>query len=281
VSGFDPQWLALREPYDHDARSTGLAERFAAALPPAPRLIDLGCGTGSNLRYLAPRIRGPQRWLCIDHDAALLAAARTALADWATAQGWPTGGENDVLTLVRPGGAIAIRFALADLARAALPERGGIDGLTGAALLDLTSAAWLARLASWASRVPVLMALSFDGRLAFEPEAAADRLVRERFVAHQRTDKGFGPALGPAAARHLAAALAARGSEVTLAAAHWRLGPTDGPLLAATLAGIVGAAGAIADDPALRRWARLRRQQLAARALRLTVGHLDLLAVAV
>ena len=35
-----------------------------------------------------------------------------------------------------------------------------------------------------------------DGRLAFEPAAPEDEEVRARFVAHQRTDKGFGPALG-------------------------------------------------------------------------------------
>ena len=59
VSGFAAAWLALREPYDHAARSAALAERFAAAVGNAPHLIDLGCGTGSNLRYLAPRIAGP------------------------------------------------------------------------------------------------------------------------------------------------------------------------------------------------------------------------------
>ena len=279
MSGFDATWLALREAYDHAARSADLAGRFAAALPAAPRLIDLGCGTGSNLRYLAPRIGGPQRWLCVDHDPELLDAARTTLTDWGAARGWPTRREGDHLTLARPHGEIVIGFGLADLACDPLPERRGLGSLTGAALLDLASAAWLTELASWSSQVPVLMALSFDGSLAFEPEAAEDRMVRERFVAHQRTDKGFGPALGPDAAQHLAEALAARGCEVALAPADWRLGPADGLLLAATLAGIIRAAGEIAQDAVLQRWARLRRRQLAAGDLRLTIGHLDLLAL--
>jgi SAM-dependent methyltransferase len=279
VSGFDAAWLALREPYDHGARSAELARRFAAALAAAPYLIDLGCGTGSNLRYLGPRIRGPQRWLCVDHDPALLDAARATLTEWGTARGWPSRSDGDVLTLARPDGAIAIGFALADLARDGLPERRDIGGVTGAALLDLVSAAWLTDLASWSSQLPVLIALSFDGRLAFEPAAAEDRTVRERFAAHQRSDKGFGPALGADAAQDLAAALAARGWEVALAPADWRLGPADRPLLAAMLEGIVGAAGETAHDPDLERWAALRRKQLAAGDLRLTVGHLDLLAL--
>ncbi|MGH6901583.1 MAG: SAM-dependent methyltransferase, partial [Geminicoccaceae bacterium] len=82
MSGFDAAWLALREPCDNAARSAALAGRFAAALGAEPRLVDLGCGAGSNLRYLAPRIRGPQRWRCVDHDPVLLNAARSALLDW-------------------------------------------------------------------------------------------------------------------------------------------------------------------------------------------------------
>ena len=58
MSGFAAAWLALREPYDHAARSAALADRFAAAVGKAPHLLDLGCGTGSNLRYLAARSTG-------------------------------------------------------------------------------------------------------------------------------------------------------------------------------------------------------------------------------
>ena len=279
MSAFDATWLTLREPYDHAARSAKLADRFAAAVGAAPRLIDLGCGTGSNLRYLAPRIPGAQHWLCVDHDPALLEAARTALPDWGDRRGWQSRSDCNGLTLARPHGEIAVGFVLGDLTREALPNRDGADGLSASALLDLTSAAWLDRLAAWCRGMPVLMALSFDGRLAFEPAAPEDRTIRGRFVAHQRNDKGFGPALGPDAAAYLADRLAACGHEVALEPADWRLGPEDRPLLGATLEGIVRAAREMANDSSVERWATLRRQQLAAGDLRLTLGHLDLLAL--
>jgi hypothetical protein len=276
---FDPSWLALREPYDQAARSAELADRFAAALGVAPQLIDLGCGTGSNVRFLAPRIAGAQRWLCVDHDRALLDAARSELTGWCDGLGWPSRGDGDDLTLGRPGGDIVVGFALRDLVRDGLPEVEGPAGLTASAFLDLTSAAWLENLAARCHRAPVLAALSFDGRLAFEPAAPEDEEVRSRFVTHQRSDKGFGPALGPDAAPYLAALLAARGREIAIALADWRLGRDDAPLLRATLEGMVAAARAVADDPSLERWATLRREQLAAGELSLTVGHLDLLAL--
>jgi SAM-dependent methyltransferase len=279
VSGFAASWLALREPYDHAARSAALADRFAAALGQAPRLLDLACGTGSNLRYLAPRIPGAQRWLCIDHDPALLEDARTTVQDWSNRLGWSNRGERDGLTLARPGADILVRFAARDLARGGLPGSSGIAGLSASALLDLTSAAWLDQLAARWRGTPLLIALSFDGRLLFAPAAPEDEQICRRFVAHQRTDKGFGPALGPDAAAHLAERLAAAGCAVTLEAADWRLGPADEALLRATLAGIVAAAREIAHDKHLERWAALRARQLADGELRLTVGHVDLLAL--
>jgi SAM-dependent methyltransferase len=279
VSGFDASWLGLREPQDHAARSAALADRFAAALGESPRLLDLGCGTGSNLRYLAPRIPGAQRWLCIDHDPALLQDARAALQAWAGGRGWPDRDQRDGLTLARPGGALLVGFAVRDLARGGLSDVDGVSGLSAAALLDLTSAAWLDHLAAHCRGTPLLMALSFDGRLRFEPAAAEDAEIRRRFIAHQRTDKGFGPALGPDAAAHLADRLAAAGCLVSVERSDWRLGPDDGALLRASLIGIVAAAREVAHDPCLERWATWRGQQLAAGELRLTVVHVDLLAL--
>jgi hypothetical protein len=262
LSRFAHDWLALREPYDRAARSGDLATRFAAALPPAARVVDLGCGTGANLRYLAPKL-AQQRWLCLDRDRDLLARAEALLDPWRSEAGWMG----------------KVEFAALDLATGlpSLPRDGA--GITASALLDLTSAAWLDDLAKRCRRAPVLIALSFDGRLGWRPALAEDDLVLARFVQHQRTDKGFGPALGPDAAAHLAGRLAAAGHEVATARSDWRLGPGDRPLLEAMLDGVMAAAAAIEHDRRLAGWGAQRRLQLAQGELRLTVGHLDLLAL--
>ena len=58
-------WLQLREPADAAARSDGLTRTIADALATGEtvQVLDLATGTGSNLRYLAPRLPGRQRWL--------------------------------------------------------------------------------------------------------------------------------------------------------------------------------------------------------------------------
>ena len=60
-----PSWLAMREPADAVAHSGDLVEELLLVLDPARPLVvhDLACGTGSMLRWLAPRLPGPQQWL--------------------------------------------------------------------------------------------------------------------------------------------------------------------------------------------------------------------------
>jgi SAM-dependent methyltransferase len=254
VSRFQADWLRLREPYDHSARSASLAAEFARALGPAPHLIDLGCGTGSNARYLASRLPAGQRWLLLDDDPALLEQARQSLER----------------------SEIEATFQALNLAHE-LPDLLGRTGITASALLDLGSAVWLDRLARWCRSHPLLFALSFNGRLVWQPAAAEDDAIRRRFLAHQRTDKGFGPALGADAVDHFARRLEVEGCRVSKAASDWRLGPVDAPLLAATLEGIIAAVAEI-DEPPLS-WSALRRSQAAARRLHLTIGHVDVLAL--
>ncbi|MGH3453127.1 MAG: hypothetical protein ACRDP2_01840, partial [Nocardioidaceae bacterium] len=72
-----PEWLALREPVDAAARSAELVEEIRRYLPPTggTTVHDLGCGTGSMARWLAPRLIGVQHWVLYDRDAELLTRA--------------------------------------------------------------------------------------------------------------------------------------------------------------------------------------------------------------
>ena len=61
------------------ARSADLlaARVLAAGLPPAPRVLEIGCGTGLLTRRLLPALGG--RWTVTDLAPAMVAAARAAL----------------------------------------------------------------------------------------------------------------------------------------------------------------------------------------------------------
>ena len=71
----------LRENFDAAARSVALARTLSAVLPRHPSLIDLGAGTGSLFRWLAPILGGAQTWTLADADGLLLRRAFVDIAD--------------------------------------------------------------------------------------------------------------------------------------------------------------------------------------------------------
>jgi hypothetical protein len=250
MTGFSADWLAVREPFDVAARDRALALEFLARVPEHGRIVDLGAGAGSNIGYLHALAAG-RRWRHVDDDPALLAVARTRFA-------------------ADPGIAAALEAALDDAA-----------AVTCAALLDLVSAAWLAHLADALARrrLPLLAVLTYDGRMVWSPGDAADARVAVAFHRDMARDKGFGAALGPRAADHLADLLRARGASVTLRPSDWRIAATDAAMLDAMRDGIGAAAAASALPDEGDEIAGWRARRAAARPQGLVIGHLDLAAV--
>jgi SAM-dependent methyltransferase len=266
VGDFTADWLALREPADHAARAERLARDAADAVAGSSviRILDLGSGTGSNLRYLAPRLPGPQQWLLVDRDAYLLAAATARLP---------------------PDAGIAVRqLDLRDLDKAA--ARNVFEGcalVTASALLDLASAAWLDALAALCASVgaAALFALTYDGRFDCSPADEHDAVVRDLVNLHQRRDKGFGAALGPSAADHAARALAAHGYRIERERSDWMLDPGASVLQRELVLGWTQAAieGAPAETESLVAWRTHRLAHVDAGRSSIRVGHEDLLAL--
>lgn len=263
MTGFSAEWLALREPYDARARNPDVLDAIATFLKPLPavRVIDLACGTGSTFRSLSPRLPDRQNWHLVDHDVRLLMHAKaTPLA-------------KDIDVTVVP----------LDLNRdleAALD--GEIDLVATSALLDLVSAAWLDRLAlALAARsIPFYAALSYDGRTAFTPTDLFDARVMAGMNAHQTTDKGFGPALGPTAAAFMIARFKSLGYSVVHGAADWVMGPDDRDVQTEILIGWANASDEMGGLPLADATAWLTRRRVAVDAgcSSLRVGHIDFFA---
>jgi SAM-dependent methyltransferase len=277
MSGFSAEWLALREPADRRARSSTLVSELRSVFAgrDTAAVIDLGCGTGSNLRALAPSLPRRQSWRLVDRDRALLDAAHEQLAAWADAS--EAGAE---LHLWKGGVDIAVRFVEADLAPGVAPllSDSGVDLVTAAALFDLVSASWIGSFARdvAAAGAAFYTALTYDGTDRWSPPHPADAAMLAGFHAHQRGDKGFGPAAGPRASELLEAALRAEGYDVRSAASPWRLGRGDAALmreLAHGTAAAVRETGTVAKST-IGDWLDGR---LGAAACE--IGHRDLLAL--
>jgi SAM-dependent methyltransferase len=263
MSGFSAGWLTLREPHDLRARNPAVLDAVTAFLEPlsSAQIVDLACGTGSTLRALSPYLPARQNWKLIDNDLGLLArTTATPPAKQATVNAIPLDLNRDL--------------------EAALD--GPVDLVATSALLDLVSATWLDRLAIEiaARAIPFYAALSYDGRIALTPSDPMDAAIATAVNAHQRTDKGFGPALGPAAAGYAIARFEALGYSIVRGESDWTLGPDDPDIQGEILTGWADAAhdiGALslADTAA---WLARRRDALAEGRSSLRVGHVDFFA---
>jgi hypothetical protein len=263
MSGFSFDWLALREPYDVRARNADVLATAATEFANLPSLsvVDLACGTGATLRATSAHFPRPQRWRLVDNDLGLLArAAEGSLPEGCTARTVP-------IDLVRD-----LELAL----------DGAIDLVTTSALLDLVSAEWLDRLLieTAARRLPLYAALTYDGRAMLEPADPLDAAVIAAVNEHQHRDKGFGPALGPDAARALIERCRALGHMVTEGSSDWRFGPDDRDIQTAVLAGWAIAAreqGGFRKNE-LADWLERRGALAAAGRANMTLGHVDVFA---
>lgn len=259
-----PAWLVLREPADAAARAPDLVEHLPAT---GRRVIhDLGCGTGSMGRWLAPRLPGPQHWVLYDRDADLLEIAAADLPGEAA-----------------DGAAVTVDTRRSDVTRLHPGDLADATLITASALLDLLTGDELAGLISLcaAARCPVLLTLSVIGRVELSPADPLDARIAAAFDAHQRRGPGRGRLLGPDAVAAAIEGFSRSGAEVLVRPSPWRLGSAQADLVAEWLAGWVGAAceqeaelAADVDAYVGRRLAELKAGQLA-----VTVDHADLLAL--
>ncbi|PVG83539.1 SAM-dependent methyltransferase [Nocardioides gansuensis] len=262
-------WLALREPADAAARSPELVDQLVSLLPSGggTRVHDLGCGTGSMARWLAPRLPGPQHWVLHDRDEELLAeAGRRAPA------------------LSADGGQVTAETRKGDFTRLPPEELADADLVTASALLDMLTAAQVDRLVALCARpgCPVLITLSVVGRVALDPADPLDDRVRLAFNTDQRRTTAAGRLLGPDAASAAAARFRLLGREVAVRPSPWRLGPDEAALTAAWFDGWWSAACEVRPELAdAAGYAERRRAEAAAGSLRVTVHHEDLLVLPV
>jgi len=263
VSG---DWLALREPEDAMARSMEVARRAAELLPDAPLVIhDLGSGTGSMMRWLAPYLPGPQTWMLHDWNAHLTEQALT--------QPRPRS---------RDGVEVSAVARVGNLAGISATELAGASLVTASALLDVLTSAEVHALVSAcvAAGCPALLSLSVTGKVRLSPRDELDAAINDAFNAHQLRDANSRRQLGRYAAPIARGLFAEAGWSVRQVTTLWHLDHRQSALLREWFDGWLDAAieqrpelSADAQPYRARRLAQLERGDLSAR-----VDHVDILA---
>ncbi|WP_020135583.1 class I SAM-dependent methyltransferase [Streptomyces sp. 351MFTsu5.1] len=264
---YAPEWLELREGPDAAARSGDLIDPLRirlANLPGKAGLVihDLGCGTGSMGRWLAPRLDGPQHWILHDRDPYLLHFAAVASPRSAA-----------------DGSRVTVETRRGDVGLLTPDALAGASLVTASALLDVLTREEIGTLAAACTGAgcPALLTLSVAGRVELSPADPLDEEIADAFNAHQRR----GGLLGPDAITVACEAFSDRGATVRLHPSAWRLGPADSALTVQWLRGWVGAA--VEERPELKeraeRYLQDRLEACRAGVLNVVVHHSDLLAL--
>ncbi|MBW8322401.1 MAG: class I SAM-dependent methyltransferase [Rhizobium sp.] len=264
MSGFDKDWLALREPADRAARHDGLLDNLARHLAGREnaRVLDIGCGTGSTWRSLGDRLPAKVGWTLLDHDADLLEEAELRI------------GQNS-----------QVGFRQHDLNDIDGLPLEGVDVVTASALFDLCSERFCEavadRLAS--ARIGLYAALNYDGIMDWSLPHPLDKQMVDLFNRHQRTDKGFGPALGPDATACLARQFAACGFNVRIGDSPWRMDAASTALQVELLNGLRRPLLEISElsDETVAGWLEYRLSAISQPGSSCRVGHTDILALPV
>ena len=262
---FDLNWLDLREPADNAAQNAdvlGALIRHFVSFKTID-IVDLGAGSGSCFRKLSPQLPQVQTWLLVDGDERLLDVAMERCRSLA--------GEMKGRTA-----SVSVRTENIAACLAAC-IRPNTNLVTLAAFLDLASERFVEEFADVlvARSLPVYATLNYSGVERWKPPHVMDEAVLGAFLAHQRSDKGFGNALGPEAADCFERALRKRGYDVHSGPSDWSLDRDHAPLIVRLAKGIAAAVGETEriDPVDLAGWLAARLQSRAA-----TIGHTDIFA---
>ncbi|WTJ89575.1 class I SAM-dependent methyltransferase [Streptomyces sp. NBC_01537] len=224
---YAPEWLELREGADAAARAAELVEPLRRRLADPARPIgqaivirDLGCGSGSMGRWLAPRLDGPQHWVLHDHDPDLLDLAAERMP-----------------TTAADGSLVTVETVRGDVTGLTAEDLAGTSLVTASALLDLFTRDEVDALAAACARAgcPALLALSVMGRVELEPADPLDAEIAAAFNAHQRREDHGRRLLGPDAVTAACEAFDQRDTTVRVHNSPWQLGSVR-PILAGSAA---------------------------------------------
>jgi hypothetical protein len=263
MSSFSAEWLALREPHDFKARNPVVLAAVSAAFSSrrSLRVVDLACGAGSTSRALSQYLPAQQDWDLVDNDPHLLTVARN-------------GPSSTAIRLNTTQLDLTAQFEVT------LDETK--DLITTSALLDLVSEDWLNRLVRRVSSqgLPLYAALTYDGRIKLSPSDPLDAMVVSAVNAHQLTDKGFGPALGPLAGAAAISKFETIGYSVVRGTSDWVIGTDDQDMQNELLEGWAVAAGEVQtlSRADLDLWLFNRKNSVNEHTSTMRVGHIDFFA---
>ncbi|GGI94540.1 methyltransferase type 11 [Halobellus salinus] len=288
-----PRYLESKRSVDERALSMRVRDRFLDALPPAPTILETGCGTGVTVPRLVSWGVDGGRYVGVDADDRIVAFARRVRpkslnrAGYTVSEGSPpagdgTGRSTDPDPEFTVEG-LAVGFETGD-ALEALSAAEGVDAVIAQAFADLVSPSELVSAVESALRPGgvAYLPITFDGGTIVQPDHPADDAVEAAY--HAAIDGR--PGRDVRAGRHLIDLCRSRdGDLLAVGSSDWIVRPRGGEYPADEryfldrLLGFVEGTVPAGDRTveAFDDWLSTRRDQLARGELTYVAHQYDLL----
>lgn len=271
------RYLEAKRTVDERALSRRVRDRLLSALPQAPRILEIGSGTGTAVPRLIEWGVDAGTYRGVDTDDGVLDFARDARPAALRRQG-------NAVTETERGfsvGDLSVAFETGD-ALVALADVEDLDLVVAHAFADLVSITELldGLESALAPGGLAYLPITFDGGTIFQPDHPDDEAVERAY--HAAIDARHGRDVH--AGRHLADACRRReGDLLAMAASDWVVRPRDGSYPADEayfldrILGFVETAVSTATVEGITNWVATRRDQLAAGRLTYVAHQYDLL----
>jgi len=292
-----PRYLESKRSIDARAFSRRVRERLLTELPPDPRIVEAGCGTGVTVSRLRSWGVDSGRYRGVDTDERIVAFARDVRPKALRRRGYRVSDaarahREEMAARSTDGDAVGTDFAVGDLdvrfevgdALEVLDATYGRDLIVAQAFADLVSLPRFVSAIESALRPGGLayLPITFDGGTIFQPDHPADDAVERAY--HAAIDAR--PGRDVRAGRHLVDLCRRReGTLLAVGSSDWivrpraRRYPGDERYFLSRILGFVeeavGSASRSVED--LDSWLRTRRRQLERGELTYVAHQYDLL----
>ena len=218
----ETRYLEAKRSLDDRAYSRRVRDRLLAAVPTEPRVLDIGCGTGTTVPRLLEWGVDAGSYRGIDSDEGVIDFARTVRPAALRRAGRSVVDRDQGFVV----GDLSVTYEVGD-ALATLTDANDTDLVVAQAFADLVPVAELLdRIESaLAPGGLAYLPITFDGATIFQPDHPADRAVEDAYHAVIDAEPGRDVHAG----RHLAEVCRRRdGDLLAIGSSDWILRPSEG-----------------------------------------------------